>query len=375
MYIFITIALILNMKIVSVTPRIVSIQEGDPDVWELGSLAYFNSLYSITINEEYLNSQKLCSGKCDLIGRTKRNQSSDSNYPNECHGTLKYCWLHEASQKRQAADFLLSFYRTFINENGISTRMQKRINKADYALSHAGNICKCLCERTYNPNFATPRGELLDSICFDSVSVDDGYVATGVRFKRYDNRIHLELLQGILTNGTINPSTLQWKTTKKCKDQKKVIYDFKNGHYNGLKFILEDIILPNNAVVTGVALRKAVIGRHITKSGNIDYHYMKIIQRTNCHERTSDLVHVSPVLVSTTSLVGKNVELSKSCKHHIKFGGTSEKYDNIQHIVPFVDLQEIVTDPPEPINGIGWYYRGMPGYGGFLALKIFKNSF
>lgn len=79
--------------------------------------------------------------------------------------------------------------------------------------------------------------------------------------------------------------------------------------------------------------------------------------------------------MSSTSLIGKNVELSKSCKHHITFGGTSEKYDNIQHIVPYVDMQEIVTDPPEPINGIGWYYRGLPGYGGFLALRIFKNSY
>lgn len=60
-----------------------------------GSLAYFNSLYAITINEEYLNSQKLCSGKCNLIGTPIKNQSSNSNYPNECHGTIRYCWVHK----------------------------------------------------------------------------------------------------------------------------------------------------------------------------------------------------------------------------------------------------------------------------------------
>ncbi|CAD6240100.1 GSCOCG00002502001-RA-CDS, partial [Cotesia congregata] len=335
-----------------------------------GSLTYFNSLYSVTINEEHLNRQKLCSGKCNLIDKSKRIFTNSLNYPNECHGLIQSCWLHQKNEKRQSAwdDYSLILY--YIRNYQSIKVLRKRINNALYKYHHTGNICKCLCERTYNPKL-TPRGQLLDSVCFDPVSVDTGKVATGARFRVRKNRIHLELQQGILTNGTIDPQTVTWKEATGCKYSKKVVYDFRNGAYKSLKITLEDIVLPNNVAVTGVTFGKSVHGQRIDDDGNIDSNWT-ITKSSMCGGKTKDLVHVSKVLVASTSLVGKNLVLSKSCRHHVLFGGTSEKYDNIQHIVPYIDLQEVTTDPPEPFNGIGWYYRGLPGYGGFLALQVFK---
>ncbi|XP_044588904.1 uncharacterized protein LOC123268086 [Cotesia glomerata] len=278
--------------------------------------------------------------------------------------------INKQNEKRQSAweNYSLILFNIKLYEP--TKYLQKRINNAFYKYHHTGNICKCLCERTYNPKH-TPRGELLDSICFDPVSVNAGKFATGARFRVHKNKIHLELQQGILTNGTIDPQTVTWKEATECKYSKKVIYNFRNGRYQGLKITLEDIVLPNNVAVTGVTFGKSVHGQRIDDNANIDSN-RTITKSSMCNGKTKDLVHVSNFLVASTFFIGQNRVLSESCRHHILFGGTSEKYDNIQHVVPYIDLQEVTTDPPEPINGIGWYYRGTRGYGGFLALRVFK---
>ncbi|KAG8034658.1 hypothetical protein G9C98_007734 [Cotesia typhae] len=90
--------------------------------------------------------------------------------------------------------------------------------------------------------------------------------------------------------------------------------------------------------------------------------------------KTIDLVHVGPKLMPPTVFNGTITELSESCKHHVLFGDASWTEDYMTQIVPFVDLQEVVTNPPRPINGIGWFYQGQPEYGGYLASKIFVKK-
>lgn len=75
-----------------------------------------------------------------------------------------------------------------------------------------------------------------------------------------------------------------------------------------------------------------------------------------------------------TAFNGKMKQFSESCKHHVLFGGTSLISDRINHIVPFIDLQEVTTNPSQPISGIGWFYRGQPEYGGYLSLRIFVKK-
>lgn len=35
-----------------------------------------------------------------------------------------------------------------------------------------------------------------------------------------------------------------------------------------------------------------------------------------------------------------------------------------------MDLQSVITKPPSPIGGVGIYYKGLNGYGGFIGLKL-----
>ncbi|XP_014298767.2 uncharacterized protein LOC103576284 [Microplitis demolitor] len=361
-------AIIINIKISPVISGLVSIGRGEPQDEQPGSFEYFNSMHPILINEEYLNDEKYCTGYCDQLDTTNRNHSIYSSYPNECNGRLQYCWFHEVSEKRRDAQINL-FIKSTSTNYGFNRVLRQGISIAYDKLSHTGNICKCICERTYDTNPATPRKQLLDSICFDPVSVDDGYVATGVRFKRYSNVIHLQLQQGIFANKTIDPSTVQWKIIKKCDNQKKVIYNFKDGSYNGLKIPLENFFLPENAVVTGVTLGKSLSGRRID-NGNIDICKPEIKKRTRCSEGSKP-VYIDYNYWPSAWSITPNRRHDLLCPH-ILFEGKLDTSKNEIHVVPYVDMQEIALSPPEPLRGIGWYHRDNSRHG-FLALKIYKT--
>lgn len=54
----------------------------------------------------------------------------------------------------------------------------------------------------------------------------------------------------------------------------------------------------------------------------------------------------------------------------IKFTHSDLSKDAAQTTVPFLDAQDVVTDPPMPLQGIGLFYKTRPGYGGFISPLI-----
>ncbi|CAD6240118.1 GSCOCG00002512001-RA-CDS, partial [Cotesia congregata] len=215
--------------------------------------------------------------------------------------------------------------------------------------------------------------KLLDSICFDPVSVDKGFVATGAKFTRRDNVIYLQLRQARLSNGRLTETTKKWIDLKRCSPANtKPVFNSDRNKYLEIK--LEDIILPENAVVTGVTLGESVQGRYLNDNLNFDEKRGEVTQRSQCSGSTTYSVFRNyQVKPSTGVSIRENNEFSKSCQSHISFQGSSQDNEKLPYVVPYVDLREIVTESPEAIRGIGWHHRSFPGYGGFLALKIFKK--
>lgn len=44
--------------------------------------------------------------------------------------------------------------------------------------------------------------------------------------------------------------------------------------------------------------------------------------------------------------------------------------DASQTTVPFLDAQDVVNDPPVPLEGVGLFLKGQDGFGGFITPKI-----
>lgn len=59
----------------------------------------------------------------------------------------------------------------------------------------------------------------------------------------------------------------------------------------------------------------------------------------------------------------------------IKFTHTSIWKDLAQTTVPFLDAQEVTTDHPTPLQGVGLYWKTQNGFGGFIAPKIFTIDY
>ena len=59
---------------------------------------------------------------------------------------------------------------------------------------------------------------------------------------------------------------------------------------------------------------------------------------------------------------------------YVTFTITDMQKDVGQTTVPFIDTQEVVTNPPMPLGGAGLYHRGQEGYGGFIGLKLYTYN-
>jgi hypothetical protein len=54
----------------------------------------------------------------------------------------------------------------------------------------------------------------------------------------------------------------------------------------------------------------------------------------------------------------------------IKFTHSDINKDAAQTTVPFLDAQDVVNDPPVPIEGLGIFVKGQDGFGGFISPRI-----
>lgn len=45
--------------------------------------------------------------------------------------------------------------------------------------------------------------------------------------------------------------------------------------------------------------------------------------------------------------------------------------DVAQSTIPFIDIQPVTSDPLTPLAGAGVYHKGVPGFGGFVAPRVF----
>lgn len=54
----------------------------------------------------------------------------------------------------------------------------------------------------------------------------------------------------------------------------------------------------------------------------------------------------------------------------IKFTHSDIGKDAAQTTVPFLDSQEVSSTPAMPLQGVGLFFKGQNGFGGFIAPKI-----
>jgi len=207
-------------------------------------------------------------------------------------------------------------------------------------------------------------------------------IVTGVRFMMKDGVLHLQIEEGEAEKGgEVSEGTTEWKPLvplSKKDDTKVAVLEYLRRSID-----LDDLISPKDHVVTGVKFR--VLGGHI----NLE------IQATQINPDTGKLVLGSSHWISNDNtpestknarikMTLEDTDIPTLTKHpsipdsvhdqYLEFGPTSRVKDVAQTTVPFIDIQEIRPTPPVWLRGVGVYHKGQPGYGGFIAPRVFSVS-
>ncbi|KAH8420530.1 hypothetical protein KR009_011112 [Drosophila setifemur] len=347
-------------------------------------------------NEVDLNNDESCRETCSFYQMTRTEGCFKDKYcanQPRCSGRLYNCqfidsdmWVCPSPQNSTRR------YEFIEYENGRVLGQRNKCvrgtTKVDswwrYILWHC-SYCFCLCDEQglQSDRFFNLRDATSD--------VKRNRVVTGLRLVKLNRIFHLQIQEGqLLPRGAINQSTLEWKPLEKYnifdRDVKKGV-DYHTLSYESRSIDLDDVNTDDNSfVVTGVRFR--VLGAHLNLEAyysEFDFKTGELIQpEVNSYWKSNDNTDVGSVArreklrlegadVSTRT-IAPSLVLSRH-NQYIDFTNTGLDKDAAQSTVPFIDIQDVVSNPPVPLSGIGIHYKGRNGYGGFLGPKIITYDF
>ncbi|KAH8317500.1 hypothetical protein KR074_007108, partial [Drosophila pseudoananassae] len=347
-------------------------------------------------NEVDLNNEETCRETCDYYQSTRAEGCFKEKYcarQQRCSGRIYNCqfidsdmWVCPSPQNSTRR------YEYIEYENGRvlgkRSKCHRGTTKVDswwrYILWHC-SYCFCLCDEQglKSDRFFNLRDSIAD--------VKKNRVVTGLRLVKSNRIFHLQIQEGeLMPRGVINQSSLAWKPVEKYnifdRDVKKGV-DYHTMSYESRSIDLDDVNTDDNSfVVTGVRFR--LVGAHLNLEAyytEFDFKTGKLIQpEVNSYWKSNDNTDVSggarreKLRLADADLPTRTIATSLVQSRHnqyIDFTNTGLDKDAAQSTVPFIDIQDVVSNPPVPLSGIGIYYKGRNGYGGFLGPKIITYDF
>ncbi|KAK0169092.1 hypothetical protein PV327_002838 [Microctonus hyperodae] len=357
------------------------IRQLDPKVHVEGitydRLKYFIQGY--LTGEQYLNEFASCSSKCWEYSRTKHHNERGFFIPNSnliCHGTIHNCkespiqyiceQPHSKRNDRRYVEVNFSKWNTPHCNNKTNQKNRKRIKA--FSVVEAGilpwamnnhemcELCECYCD--YKNTVKSIRSFSLKEV---NSNTNENYVITGIRFRIVNQVICLQIQQGKLTNTIIDPETVHWQPVNLplLKNNNQVV----RLNYTIRSLNLDDVEVSRSSIVTGVK---------VFRNGSMNSSPIWYFPKSNVETRKE--ININNLNVPTSSLE-ENEILSKPNEYYVKFTTTSWKTDIAQTVVPFIDLQEVTTDPPSAIGGVGIYHKRQKSDGGFIAPKLLSVNY
>ncbi|KAH8308952.1 hypothetical protein KR059_004149 [Drosophila kikkawai] len=345
-------------------------------------------------NEINLNEGQSCWGTCDDYHDTSpkgcyqpENELCGQQPP--CKGRLYNCGFVKSDMTIcPASNDSVRWYEYIsfgdgptLGEKGDGECRAKAVEASSwsYWLFWRCHYCFCLCDEP------GPKSDRYFNLR-DSVS-DFGRnrIVTGVRFVKHHRVFHLQLQQGeLLPRGAINISSLEWQPLKVLNLTDSDLrdgYDYHTLSADSRALDLDEIV--GNAthhVVTGVRFR--VLNKHLNlevrfspfnfSTGLLVEPPTKSYWLGNTNAQRQKLIVKDGGLPTASEL--PSLPLSKT-NQFMEFTSSSREKDAAQNTVPFIDVQEVVPQPPVPLVGLGIYHKGRPGYGGFFAPKVVTFDF
>lgn len=155
--------------------------------------------------------------------------------------------------------------------------------------------------------------------------------------------------------------------------------DYHTLSYENRSINLDTVTTPAGHLVTGVRFR--VINRHITleiRATSFDYQSgtLKNIQDSKWISNPNGGQIKIPLqrVANPVKSVEKSVP-NPTLNAYVDFGPTEYWADLSQLTVPFLEIQTVEPYIPVALSGVGLYYKGQPGFGGYIAPKLVVYPF
>lgn len=348
-------------------------------------------LQGFLVNEVDLNGEQSCKENCAYYSYAESYGCFQDLYCAQqprCHGRILNCQYFDADMWVCPSTNLTNRRYEYLEyENGKVLGQKKHCElgtvKVDswwrYLLWHC-SYCMCLCdeEGSHSDRFFSLRPVLSD--------IDNNKVITGVRLVKQNKVFHFQIEQGEVTSRGINKTELDWKPIDRFSVYGKDMHEGQD--YFKLDWFqraidLDDLIAPPGHVLTGVRFRN--LGGHLNlmmRATPIDSMTGKLrpggsiwvdnVNTPSTKNPRTELKLDQPD-VSTRSIASSMPDSKPDM--FVKFTNSDMVTDAAQNTVPFVDTQYVAPDPPVLLSGIGIFHKGQPGYGGFIAPKVFTYDY
>lgn len=212
-------------------------------------------------------------------------------------------------------------------------------------------------------------------------------VVTGVQLTKRDGIIQFSVAERELSAygnvDTVIDEQFSWKFPPQFSiddNQTREGVEYATLTYENRSINLDTIVAPNGEVVTGVRFNRNPAG-----------HLILEVRFTEIDITAGKLINLEKSIWLSNANGGKhyintdNLDLPINSPKpsqpnfkpdtYVRFGPTHKKIDVSQRTVPFIESMKVEANVPTLLSGIGIYYKGQTGYGGFIAPKIVLYNF
>lgn len=201
---------------------------------------------------------------------------------------------------------------------------------------------------------------------------NSGYrIVTGVSFAKQNQTFYWKISEGILLqNGEVQSKMDNWvPVTEFNLTDVHDGYDYHTLTWENRSIVLDTIIVPKGSVITGVRFKMHVGQLHFeVQATKFDFRTGKLYDSFEWISTPNGQREV--IFLENVDVPENNADFSQPKWQNgflVEFQPTGIAEDLAQTTVPYVDIQSVEPDHPAPLAGIGIYYKGNDGYGGFIA--------
>lgn len=214
-------------------------------------------------------------------------------------------------------------------------------------------------------------------------------VITGISLRKHNQMFTWKITEGhLINNGQINrtgvsPLAARWKTGHLFNINDYHVeegIDYHTLSWENRSINLDTLIAPPGKVLTGIRFR-VMHGRLVLeiKASKFDFSTGKISDLGDLDWFSDSLLNREQIVLDELDVPvrarSKSVPDIIGAKKMLEFGPTGREKDAAQTTIPFIDAQLVEPKYLVPLSGAGIYYKGQPGYGGYVAPKIVTYDF